>query len=425
MPRGVAEVLSALREVLEEEAARRRRMRDPVQRAVLSRRTLLVDEGLYVPRVLDLLAAIEGPAVPRDLGALVEDAHRVERSEHDDRLADELVRDRVVVLVEAHIGRLPDRDLAPLVHHRQVRRGRAEERTLPLERLADRDRRVFRPGPHHRVLPAPLVRLRVQVVHVAPVAGHEEPGPRVADRTLDPRLLVRPRRRHGARFVAPRGRVLEEHGVEPDRLAEPLDHDGLRVVVQHDLGAAAPRREGRLVAAEEVLDALAEEEPHEDRARIREHDHEREELTDGPPDLDVAEVGPVGLCLLAGEGLEAEEGLDGPFRPEVHDDVTEVLRRAHVAALAAHGEEAARRELRVAPPRLLYEPEEGVDAARPRGRVQERDARLLRHALDDGVVHLELARDRPRRPQLGDQTQDLGFDLARDHETPPASAAAR
>ena len=50
---------------------------------------------------------------------------------------------------------------------------------------------------------------------------------------------------------------------------------------------------------------LIEEELQVQRPRIGERDHEAGERPAGTADRDLAEVGPINLCLFGGEGLQA------------------------------------------------------------------------------------------------------------------------
>src|SRR6516165_1509016 len=94
-----------------------------------------------------------------------------------------------------------------------------------------------------------------------------------------------------------------------DAIAATLEHHGAQVVIQDDARCSVPVLKGMDVAEEEVLQALVEEELHPEGATIREGEEESGETAAGATEGDFAEVGPIGLSLLAGEGVEAEESL--------------------------------------------------------------------------------------------------------------------
>ena len=74
------------------------------------RAVLLGDERGEVGVVLDALPAIVGAGMARDFGAAVQDPHLVFSGDEGERAADERVRDRVVVAIEADIGGLAGAD---------------------------------------------------------------------------------------------------------------------------------------------------------------------------------------------------------------------------------------------------------------------------------------------------------------------------
>jgi hypothetical protein len=169
------------------------------------------------------------------------------------------------------------------------------------------------------------------------------------------------------------------------------------------------------VAAQEVARALIQVEAQEDPARVREHHHEGHQRPYRLADLDLAEVRPVDLALLAGQRLHAQVGLLRPLRTVPRDHMPEVIGAAAVAAFAAHVVETARRQTRVPVQSLEHEGQVRIDltgALRPR----------LRHALleqdpaDDVVMDAELLGDRADLPLLDVvEPDDLGLEVATDH----------
>jgi hypothetical protein len=65
------------------------------------------------------------------------------------------------------------------------------------------------------------------------------------------------------------------------------------------------------VAAQEAVHAGVQEEAQEDHARVAEHHHEGHQRAAGAADLQVAEVTPVDLRLLARQRAQAQVGLGG------------------------------------------------------------------------------------------------------------------
>src|SRR5262249_35139451 len=89
------------------------------------------------------------------------------------------------------------------------------------------------------------------------------------------------------------------------------------------------------VTEEEVLQALVEEELQPEGATVREGKEESGETAAGATEGDFAEVGPVGLSLLAREGVEAEESLAAQ-RTDLSHDTAQLHDAAGVTALANH-----------------------------------------------------------------------------------------
>src|SRR5678815_5637247 len=105
---------------------------------------------------------------------------------------------------------------------------------------------------------------------------------------------------------------VEDARMEPDVVADALEHDALEIVVQDLARRTAERLEREHVATHERLERGVEHEPRVHRTRPREHEHETPQRPLGGPDLELAEVAPVDLGLLAGQGLEPEERLGAP-----------------------------------------------------------------------------------------------------------------
>ena len=87
--------------------------------------------------------------------------------------------------------------------------------------------------------------------------------------------------------------------MEADRVAAPLQHRALEVVIEQDTRDAAPCAEGSDMAAQEVLHPGIREEAQEDLPRVAEHHDERHQRAARPADGEMAEMPPVHLRLLA------------------------------------------------------------------------------------------------------------------------------
>ena len=89
------------------------------------------------------------------------------------------------------------------------------------------------------------------------------------------------------------------------------------------------------MAAQEVLHGLIEEELQVQRPRVGQRDHKAGQRPAGAADRDMAKVGPIGLRLIGGKGVQAQERLahgrpqPGHRAPQLHD-------AAGVAALVDH-----------------------------------------------------------------------------------------
>ena len=89
-------------------------MVEAVGGAVLAGGAFVLDEGLDVCGVFDLLAAVEGARMLGNHLARINDAHGVQAREDDQGAAHIGVGDGVVVQVKAHVGCLTDADLDTL-----------------------------------------------------------------------------------------------------------------------------------------------------------------------------------------------------------------------------------------------------------------------------------------------------------------------
>ena len=174
------------------------------------------------------------------------------------------------------------------------------------------------------------------------------------------------------------------------------------------------------MAAQEVVHPGVEVEAQEGAARVTQHHHEAHQRALRAPDPDLAEVGPVDLGLLAGQGLEAQIGLGHGSRPLGRDHVAEVALAPPVAALDRHLVEPGGGQPGPDRQGLADEGQERIDHRRPAPSQMHGLSGGRHRALDRGVMNAELAGDRADLPLLGViQAQDLGTRLLVDgHLTP-------
>lgn len=197
------------------------------------------------------------------------------------------------------------------------------------------------------------------------------------------------------------GREFEQGGVEADGLPLALEHRALQVVVQDDPGHVLPGLEGLDVAAQKVLHVCAQEEAQEDASGPGQDHHKGHQGSARLPDLDVAEVAPVALPLLTGQGAQAQVGLCRGAGTVPGDDMAEVVGTSLVATLAGHGVQSAGGEVGELLQGLLNKGQVGGHA---RGALCGHDgggAGLGKYAHDGLAVHAKLGRDRAHRPALG------------------------
>ncbi len=169
------------------------------------------------------------------------------------------------------------------------------------------------------------------------------------------------------------------------------------------------------MAAKKARHRGAEKEAQEELPREAQHHDEAHERAGRGADRDLAEVGPIDLGLLAGQGAETQEGLCRGTRAVARDDRAEVIGTALVAARLDHPVESTRAEARILRERL--DDERGVG-------IRHRGARLCRggdgtrleqDATDRAVVVAELRGDGANRPLLGVmKTEDLRLTLGPD-----------
>ncbi len=228
------QVVAAAGGPLQHGGARRHDLAQAVQAAGGPGLALPGDQGGDVGGVLDDGAPVEGPGLPGDLLAALQHAHDLRRGQHGQRPPDPVVRQAVVVAVEADVGGGADRDLDPVVGGEGgvgqglqpgalVLPGRAHGQAGGVGVLALGD----------GVL-APTLHRGVQLVEVRPTPADQEARAQVADAALDAALLVAAVGDDRPGLEAVVAREGQQRRVEADGVAAALGHDGHGVVVQQD-----------------------------------------------------------------------------------------------------------------------------------------------------------------------------------------------
>jgi hypothetical protein len=126
----------------------------------------------------------------------------------------------------------------------------------------------------------------------------------------------------------------------------PLEDGALQVVVEKDTRHTAEVGEGLHVPGHEERHRRARRESQEQPARVAEHHDEGPQRTLGAADLELAEVRPVDLGLLARHRPQPLESLRRFSRAKAADEAPEMIGPAGVAALFDHDEQPARAEAR-------------------------------------------------------------------------------
>ena len=155
------------------------------------------------------------------------------------------------------------------------------------------------------------------------------------------------------------------------------------------------------MAADEVGERGAEGEAHEGVSGVAQHQDERHQGALGASDGELAEVCPVDLGLLAGQGAKAQIRCTGPARAQLRDAVAEVVGAAAVAAHLDHVEQPRGGQGGEALQRLGDESHVGVELRGPtRTPAPALHPGLAQYPLDGGVVDAELGGDGAHRPVL-------------------------
>ncbi len=420
---GLGERDLALEQPLEEGLGVGKLLQQPIASLRCPGGALARDQRLDVAGIFDRAASVVAARVARDLHRSIEDADLVVASDQREGLAHELGRDRVVVAIETQVRRLAaGLGFDPLALE-GVLGQRKQPRTLLLERLRHALLGIAGARPRMGPLGPPAQELGVEILDVAERPCGKEAIAEEADLALDASLLVAPR--HVAR---PRQEVvvageLEQSGMELDGTALACQNGGLEVVVEKRPGGSAKGGEGFDVTPQEALHRLVEREEDVEGTRPAEHHDEGGERALCTAYLDVPEVTPIDLCLLAGKGPEPEVGFGRRAGTQASHEPPCLLDGAPIAPGNDHLVDARGAKPGVVLERGADELGVGVEGAGAHDRAVVEACRLEGGAHRVGVKR-ELARNRADAPVLGvEEAADLGALGFVDHEPPPSPRA--
>src|ERR1700730_6337541 len=122
--------------------------------------------------------------------------------------------------------------------------------------------------------------------------------------------------------------------MKADGVALAFQHCTLEIVVEQDAWQAVPACEGTDVAAQEVLDRCIEEETQKDLPRVAEHHDEGHQWPRCTADRVLAEVSPIDLALLAGQGGQAQISFGLGTGSVAGNDVAKMIGAAGIAAFS-------------------------------------------------------------------------------------------
>ena len=411
-----AEVVVAFGGGGEQGFRRRGGVMEAVGGAVCAGESFLALKCFDVSGVFDLLSTVEGTAMSGEHDAGVEDAHGLEGGRDDEGASHVAVRNRVIVCIESRVGGLSHLDLDALFAGEGIV-GQCEQMGALLgEDVGDGALAVLGAGTFGGAGLAPLVGLVIEVVDIVEASGVEEAFADKSDQSLHPALLISSRGRDGARLEAIVSGELKQRGMEADGVGAAFEHNAFHVVVEHDFGPTPERSERFDVAADEVGERGVEVEAHERITRVAEHQHERHQRALCTADGELAEVGPVDLRLLTGQGAKAKIRLTRATRTELRDAVAEVVGSAGVASRLDHVEQPCGGQRGEALKRFGDELHIRVKLrGASRTLALALDPCLAQHPLDGGVMDAELAGDGAHAPVLDEVVaQDLRSELVGD-----------
>jgi hypothetical protein len=203
--------------------------------------------------LLELLATIPRAQVGGDNVVSLGDAQRFEVCEDDERPLCPVVRDRIIVEIEADVRCFADFDFDfdTLVSWKWLRGQREQEAALVLERLTDGALAVLDPGTIDGGGGSPLGGLLIEIGEVSEGASREERLADVTDGALDAIFFVTSGDGDGPWLEPVVRRYCEQGRVETARVAVSIENSTLEIVVEQDTRHTAEVRERLDVPAHE------------------------------------------------------------------------------------------------------------------------------------------------------------------------------
>jgi hypothetical protein len=236
-----AEIAASLGDDLQQFSAVGRSLVDAIEGAMLTRPAFHGLQPLDVLWIFNLLGAVPRASMAGYQRLTVEDAHLVEGCDDSHGAADAVVRDGIVVEVEAGVGSLSDFHSNVLVGGKSVIRQRNEARLLLGEHLSHQPFAVFGARPVRGLAGAPGMSLPIEVGEVAKGASREEGVANVANGALDASLFVAASGGYRLCQEAIVTRKLEQSGMKADRVARALENRALQIVIKQLARDAAER----------------------------------------------------------------------------------------------------------------------------------------------------------------------------------------
>ena len=164
--------------------------------------------------------------------AAVDDAYLVRIGEHRQHATNVRMRHRIVVEIEADIGRLADRDRDAFEQRRRVVRQRQQARRFLGEHLADAVLEVFGTAPVGGLPVAPGLGLGIEIIEIGERASGEERITYVTYGSLNAAFFVAARHRHRAGFITVVSGKAEECRMEADRIAASFQDRTFQIIVE-------------------------------------------------------------------------------------------------------------------------------------------------------------------------------------------------
>jgi hypothetical protein len=226
--------------------------------------------------------------------AAVTDAHLMRVGEHRQHATNIRMGYRIVIQIEADIGRFADANGNALEQRRRVVGQRQQARRFLDEHLADATFEVFGTASVGGLSIAPGLSLDIEIIKIGERASREERITYVTYGSLHAAFFVPACHRHRAGFITVVSGKAEQCRMEANRIAASFQDCTLEIIVEQNTRYALPCFEGGDVAAQEVLHASVKEEAQKDLTRVAQHHDERHQRTACSANFEISEMTP--LC---------------------------------------------------------------------------------------------------------------------------------